>query len=118
MFGLTPAHLIIILVIALIVVGPGKLPEVGSAIGKSIREFQKAVGPEALTGPVQAALPSQQAPVNYAVPTSVAPTPIQYQPVVGFVEPAPAQPAPIAAPAPQAVQPEVTPPAANFTKAD
>jgi TatA/E family protein of Tat protein translocase len=45
MFGLTPAHLIIILVIALIVVGPGKLPEVGSAIGKSIREFQKAVGP-------------------------------------------------------------------------
>jgi sec-independent protein translocase protein TatA len=42
MFGLTPAHLVLILIIALIVVGPGKLPEVGAAMGKSIREFQKA----------------------------------------------------------------------------
>jgi TatA/E family protein of Tat protein translocase len=42
MLGLTPAHLLIILVIALVVIGPGKLPEVGSAIGKSLREFQKA----------------------------------------------------------------------------
>ncbi len=35
-------ELIIILVIALLVLGPGKLPEVGSALGKSIREFRKA----------------------------------------------------------------------------
>ena len=35
-------ELIIILVIALIVVGPGKLPDVGAALGKSIREFRKA----------------------------------------------------------------------------
>jgi TatA/E family protein of Tat protein translocase len=40
--GLTPAHLFIVLIIALVVIGPGKLPEVGSAVGKSIREFQKA----------------------------------------------------------------------------
>jgi sec-independent protein translocase protein TatA len=45
MFGLTPAHLVLILIIALIVVGPGKLPEVGSAMGKTIREFQKATSP-------------------------------------------------------------------------
>jgi sec-independent protein translocase protein TatA len=32
-------HLLIILVITLIVIGPGKLPEVGGAIGKSFREF-------------------------------------------------------------------------------
>ena len=44
MAGLTPAHLLLILVIALVVIGPGKLPEVGSAIGKSVREFQKATG--------------------------------------------------------------------------
>ena len=37
-----PVELIIILVIALLVLGPGKLPEVGSALGKSIREFRKA----------------------------------------------------------------------------
>jgi TatA/E family protein of Tat protein translocase len=29
-------------VIALLVLGPGKLPDVGSALGKSIREFRKA----------------------------------------------------------------------------
>jgi sec-independent protein translocase protein TatA len=29
-------------VIALLILGPGKLPDVGSALGKSIREFRKA----------------------------------------------------------------------------
>ncbi|MBI2764013.1 MAG: twin-arginine translocase TatA/TatE family subunit [Chloroflexi bacterium] len=37
-----PTELIIVLVIALLVLGPGKLPEVGSALGKSIREFRRA----------------------------------------------------------------------------
>jgi len=36
-----PVELVIILVIALLVIGPGKLPDVGSALGKSIREFRK-----------------------------------------------------------------------------
>src|SRR5438552_18581067 len=35
-------EIIIILVIALIVIGPGRLPDVGAALGKSIREFRKA----------------------------------------------------------------------------
>jgi sec-independent protein translocase protein TatA len=37
-----PIELLIILVLALIVLGPGKLPEVGSALGRTIREFRKA----------------------------------------------------------------------------
>ena len=37
-----PVELVVILVIALVVIGPGKLPEVGSALGKSIKEFRKA----------------------------------------------------------------------------
>ena len=41
-FNIGPGELIIVLIIALIVVGPGKLPDVGSALGKSIREFRKA----------------------------------------------------------------------------
>ena len=41
-FNIGPGELIIVLVIALIVVGPGKLPDVGAALGKSIREFRKA----------------------------------------------------------------------------
>jgi sec-independent protein translocase protein TatA len=40
--GLSPLHLIIVLVIAVLVLGPGKLPEVGAALGKTIREFRKA----------------------------------------------------------------------------
>lgn len=35
-------ELILILVIALIIFGPGKLPSVGSAIGKALSEFKKA----------------------------------------------------------------------------
>lgn len=35
-------ELILILVIALIVLGPGKLPEVASSLGRSVREFRKA----------------------------------------------------------------------------
>lgn len=42
MFGLGFPELIVILVIALILFGPGKLPQVGKALGSSIREFKKA----------------------------------------------------------------------------
>ncbi len=42
MFGLGISELIVILVIALIVFGPGKLPQVGKALGSSLREFKKA----------------------------------------------------------------------------
>ncbi len=38
-----PMHLLLILVIVLIVFGPGKLPELGESLGKSIRGFKKAM---------------------------------------------------------------------------
>lgn len=40
---LQPMHLLLILVIVLIIFGPGKLPQIGSGLGKSIREFKKAM---------------------------------------------------------------------------
>ena len=46
MFGIFqnfgPMELIIILVIVLIVVGPGKLPQLGQSLGKAIQGFRKA----------------------------------------------------------------------------
>jgi sec-independent protein translocase protein TatA len=43
MFGIGVPELIVILVIVLIVFGAGKLPEIGGAIGKSIKNFKKSV---------------------------------------------------------------------------
>ncbi len=58
MSGLTPMHLLLILGIALLVIGPGKLPEVGSALGKSLREFRDAASGAAATGGPAAAEPA------------------------------------------------------------
>ncbi len=38
-----PMHLIVILVIVLIIFGPGKLPQLGEGLGKSINAFKKAL---------------------------------------------------------------------------
>ncbi len=38
-----PLHLLLILVIVLVIFGPGKLPEIGEGLGKSIRGFKKAM---------------------------------------------------------------------------
>ena len=38
---LQPTHLIVILIIILIIFGPGKLPDVGKSFGKMIQEFRK-----------------------------------------------------------------------------
>jgi sec-independent protein translocase protein TatA len=43
MFGLGTQELIIILVLVLIVFGAGKLPQVGGAIGKGLRNFKEGI---------------------------------------------------------------------------
>jgi sec-independent protein translocase protein TatA len=64
-----PAELIIILVIALLVIGPGRLPDVGAALGKSIREFRKA------SSDMAEATRIDTAPLPPAAGTTTTPTP-------------------------------------------
>ena len=53
-----PMHLLLILVIALLLFGPGKLPQIAANMGKSIREFKSALSaPEE----IKVATPAQQA---------------------------------------------------------
>ncbi len=42
MFGIGVPELILILALALIIFGPGKLPDVGKAIGRGLSEFRNA----------------------------------------------------------------------------
>ena len=43
MFGLGTPELIVILVIIIVIFGAGKIPELGGAIGKGIRNFKKSM---------------------------------------------------------------------------
>jgi sec-independent protein translocase protein TatA len=43
---LQPTHLIILLAIALIVLGPKRLPDAGRALGQGLREFKASIGGE------------------------------------------------------------------------
>ena len=49
---LQPMHLLLILVIALVVFGPRKLPEIGKGLGEAIRGFKKALD-EGTSDPVK-----------------------------------------------------------------
>jgi sec-independent protein translocase protein TatA len=80
-----PTHLLLILVVALLVLGPRRLPEVGRGLGKGIRDFRGALAgiEEHTSGPIEnkaASTPlaaeqatSAPAPANYAV---TSPTPL------------------------------------------
>lgn len=74
MFGLQPTHLILIIIVALIIFGPQRLPELGRSLGKSINEFRNAS--KELTDAVNldAPEPPKALPAN-TVPTST-PAPV------------------------------------------
>ena len=42
MFNIGMTELILVLIVSLMVFGPGKLPEIGKAVGKSLNEFRRA----------------------------------------------------------------------------
>ncbi len=42
MFNIHPAFLIVLVILVLIIFGPGRLPELGGAVGRTLKEFRKA----------------------------------------------------------------------------
>ena len=125
-----PVELVIILVIALLVIGPGKLPDGGAALGLSIREFRKAASdvsdavktdaPVAPGGPTPV-LPAPAVTAGASVPTPPTPTVATPPIVAAAVTPPPAVPvqaAPTATPAPDELSAPVMPdPAATAADA-
>lgn len=86
-FNIGPGELILILIIALVVLGPGKLPDVASSLGKSVREFRKAATDVTEAGKLDTA-------ATTTTPAATPPPPIADAPAsqmaAGPVAPAPA----------------------------
>ena len=59
---LQPTHLLIILVVALLVLGPKRLPEAGRSLGKSLRDFKDALNGAADEPPEPTITPAVTAP--------------------------------------------------------
>lgn len=91
---LQPTHLLFVLVVALLVLGPKRLPEAGRALGKGLRDFRTAVSGEedhsnSSALPTQAPSPPREAVVPPAAAPPVETTP---EPSDNTIEPT-AQPA-------------------------
>jgi sec-independent protein translocase protein TatA len=79
---LQPTHLLFVLVVALLVLGPKRLPEVGRSLGRGLRDFRNAVSgdeqPERVeasaTQPSEPTQPTQPA----AASTQAAPGPAEH----------------------------------------
>jgi len=69
-FGIGLPELLLIMVIALIVFGPGKLPEIGSALGRAIGDFRRAS--RELTSDLQESMADVRSTVDQAVGTAQA----------------------------------------------
>lgn len=115
-------YLIILLVIVLIIWGPGKLPDLGSGLGKAIREFRKASNdvkdqivnssasePATTTAPA----PQPQQPVQQAQPAQL---PQQATPVQSVPSPQPVQSVPPASTPQAPAQPTTVPPVGQPTE--
>jgi TatA/E family protein of Tat protein translocase len=109
-FGIQPIHIIIVAIVALVIFGPSRLPELGRSLGKSITEFRKGMKEmtegmrEELHTPDQnpAAPPAQSAPTYPAYmppqPIQTAQQPMPPQPMQTVQTAMPPQPMPTAQP--------------------
>lgn len=70
---LQPTHLIFVLVVALLVLGPKRLPEAGRALGKGIRDFKSAISGEEDHSSTLASSAAPAPPPEAMVPPAAAP---------------------------------------------
>jgi sec-independent protein translocase protein TatA len=63
MFGLGPTELIVILIIALVIFGPSRLPKVGQSVGQALRAFRDSTDKvqEEVTKSLDASSPAPEA---------------------------------------------------------
>jgi sec-independent protein translocase protein TatA len=61
-FGIQPIHLIIVAIVALLIFGPSKLPEIGRGVGKAINEFRR--GAKEMGGSFMEEVKQSDGPVN------------------------------------------------------
>ena len=94
MFNLGPMELAIILVLALLVFGPKKLPEIGKGVGQAMREFKRAS--RDLMDSFNESLDDRPRPVTdtYASPSAAEPV-YPYEPISG--SPSSEEPGPVIA---------------------
>jgi TatA/E family protein of Tat protein translocase len=77
-----PVHLLFVAVVALIVLGPRRLPELARSLGRGIREFREAMSNGSATGsPHTPAPPSAPAAPSQPVPAAPPPEPAPSQQV-------------------------------------
>ena len=76
-----PFWIIAIIVVVLIVFGPGRLPELGGAVGKAMREFRKATSE--LTSEVTHSTQPAPAPPIATTPAATPPAPTESAPAQG-----------------------------------
>ena len=76
-----PFWIIAIIVVVLIIFGPGRLPELGAGVGKAMREFRKATSE--LTSDITHSTQPAPAPPVAATPPAPAPAPTESAPAQG-----------------------------------
>jgi sec-independent protein translocase protein TatA len=77
---LQPTHLLFVLVIALLVLGPKRLPEVGRALGRGLRDFRNAINTDELRDQMVSST-STESPPQVDQPSAAAPAAPVGQPV-------------------------------------